>query len=459
MFESKLTLEEIGEKQLNLIEKSKIFISEGNEKKRNLVEDPNFFLTCWSETIGNLKLKEFLNEKINFFFKMKIFLKEFYLQVKISKVEVIENLNPSIKFKNLVITYCLEGDIDLNGNYYDRYFSMTSSKNTNTLCVLILVDDKVKVPKKIDSNLFILKRNYQSYPASIILMLKLILIFLWKSKIFFFRREFFNMTSKSYFDNIMNKEILDLISKNQIQQVLMPYEGHPQQHRVFNSVKQLSKKIKTIGYMHSVLPCLPTDYIRREGFPDKILVNGQDQKKILNNFLGWDNSQVEAITSLRYTEQNKKNFQQQIFFPYYIKNEKKIFNYFKDLVLNSKPGNLPHLKVRNHPAMKHSKKHLNLKYLMERFLEKNKNKFSNNELSQNVSIFIGSTASVIEALERGIDTIHICENVIFDLYHTRLWENVLVKKISTNVFVYKLKKFGECIKIGKTNISFDSLRF
>ena len=84
MSESKLSLEEIGEKQLNLIEKSKIFISEGNEKKRNLVEDPNFFLTCWSETIGNLKLKKFLNEKINFFFKMKIFLKEFYLQVKIS---------------------------------------------------------------------------------------------------------------------------------------------------------------------------------------------------------------------------------------------------------------------------------------------------------------------------------------------------------------------------------------
>ena len=203
MTESKLSLDEIGEKQLNIIEKSKIFISEGNEKKRNLVEDPNFFLTCWSETIGNLKLKKFLNEKINFFFKMKIFLKEFYLQVKISKVEVIENLNPKIKFKNLLITYCLEGDIDLNGNYYDRYFSMTSSKNTNTLCALILVDDKVKVPKKIDSNLFILKRNYKSYPASIILMLKLILIFLWKSKIFFFKREFLNMISKSYFDSII----------------------------------------------------------------------------------------------------------------------------------------------------------------------------------------------------------------------------------------------------------------
>ena len=457
MSESKLSLEEIGEKQLNLIEKSKIFISEGNEKKRNLVEDPNFFLTCWSETIGNLKLKKFLNEKINFFFKMKIFLKEFYLQVKISKVEVIENLNPKIKFKNLVITYCLDGDFDSNGDYHDRYFSMSSSKNLNTLWILILNDEKVKIPNKIDANLLILKRNYRPHLISIILMLKLILILLWKSKLIFISREFLNMTSKSYFDNIMNKEILDLINKNQIQQVLMPYEGHPQQHRVFNSVKQLDKKIKTIGYMHTVLPCLPTDYIRREGFPEKILVNGQNQKKILNNYLGWDNSQVEAITSLRYTEQNKKNFQKQIFFPYYIKNEKKIFKYFKNLILNSKPGYLPNLKVRNHPAMKYSKKHLNLKYLVETFLEKNKNRFLNNELNQNISIFIGSTASVIEALERGINAIHICENTIFDLYHTQLWESILVNEVTTNVFSYKLKEFGKCITIGKNNISFDNL--
>ena len=160
-------------------------------------------------------------------------------------------------------------------------------------------------------------------------MLKLILIFLWKSKLIFISREFSNMISKSYFDNIMSKKILEVINKNHVQQVLMPYEGHPQQHRIFKSVKQLDKKIKTIGYMHTVLPCLPTDYIRREGFPEKILVNGQNQKKILNSFLGWDNSQVEAITSLRYTEQNKKNFQKQIFFPYYINNEKKIFKYFK----------------------------------------------------------------------------------------------------------------------------------
>ena len=457
MNEHKFNLSEIGKEQLNLIEKSKLFISKGNKNKKNVAEDPNYFLTCWSESIGNLKLKDFSKEKINFFYKIKIFLKEFYSQVKISNVEIIENFSSTKKFKNLVITYCLDGDFDSNGNYHDRYFSMSSSKNLNTLWTLILIDEKVKIPNKIDSNLLILKKNYRPYLISIILMLKLILIFLWKSKLIFISREFSNMISKSYFDNIMSKKILEVINKNHVQQVLMPYEGHPQQHRIFKSVKQLDKKIKTIGYMHTVLPCLPTDYIRREGFPEKILVNGQNQKKILNNFLGWDNSQVEAITSLRYTEQNKKNFQKQIFFPYYINNEKKIFKYFKNLILNSKPGHLPNLKVRNHPAMKYSKKHLNLKHLVEIFLEKNKNRFSNNELNQNISIFIGSTASVIEALERGINAIHICENTIFDLYHTQLWESILVNEVTTNVFSYKLKEFGKCITIGKNNISFDNL--
>ena len=67
MNEHKFNLSEIGKEQLNLIEKSKLFISKGNKNKKNVAEDPNYFLTCWSESIGNLKLKDFLKEKINFF--------------------------------------------------------------------------------------------------------------------------------------------------------------------------------------------------------------------------------------------------------------------------------------------------------------------------------------------------------------------------------------------------------
>ena len=47
-----------------------------------------------------------------------------------------------------------------------------------------------------------------------------------------------------------------------------------------------------------------------------------------------------------------------------------------------------------------------------------------------ISFFIGSTASIIECLERNISAIHICSDEILDLYHPRFWKPLSVKKLS-----------------------------
>ena len=52
-------------------------------------------------------------------------------------------------------------------------------------------------------------------------------------------------------------------------------------------LKKNNDKLKIIGYMHTVIPPLPLDYIKREGHPDLLLVNGIDQKNILCQKLGW----------------------------------------------------------------------------------------------------------------------------------------------------------------------------
>ena len=102
--------------------------------------------------------------------------------------------------------------------------------------------------------------------------------------------------------------------------------------------------------MHTVIPPLPFDYIKREGHPDLLLVNGIDQKSILCQKLGWKKNEIKNITSLRYHESNNINFNRNIFLPYFIEDENKMFYLFKKLIILKKIFFL-NLKVRNHPSM------------------------------------------------------------------------------------------------------------
>ena len=66
-----------------------------------------------------------------------------------------------------------------------------------------------------------------------------------------------------------------------------------------------------------------------------------------------------------------------------------------------------------------------------------------------LSIFIGATGSVVEALERNVYTIHICENPSLELYSKKLWKFIQVKRI--NNYIYKYDSIGRnrLIKFGK----------
>ena len=82
--------------------------------------------------------------------------------------------------------------------------------------------------------------------------------------------------------------------------------------------------------MHTVIPPLPLDYIKREGHPDLLLVNGIDQKNILCKKLGWKKNEIKNITSLRYKKNNDINFNGNIFLPYFIEDANKMFNLLKN---------------------------------------------------------------------------------------------------------------------------------
>ena len=116
-------------------------------------------------------------------------------------------------------------------------------------------------------------------------------------------------------------------------------------------------------------------------------------------------------------------------------------------MISLKKDEFPSFKVQNHPTCKKSQKHLKLQLKIEK---KIKNNFSN-KVKKNISIFIGPTGSIIEALERNVEVYHICENDLFESYSEKIWENIKVNKIDKNLFQYKIKKKKTLINLGAKN--------
>ncbi len=81
-----------------------------------------------------------------------------------------------------------------------------------------------------------------------------------------------------------------------------------------------------------------------------------------------------------------------------------------------------------------------------------KKKFNN----ENLSIFIGSTGAIVEALERGYSIIQVTEDPLFDLYSDKIWKSIHSKRISNNIFSYKLKKKGSLLNLSKKPKSINS---
>ena len=104
--------------------------------------------------------------------------------------------------------------------------------------------------------------------------------------------------------------------------------------------------------------------------------------------------------------------------------------------------------IRNHPHAKTSKIHLKLIKQINDLLLKHSNIFSKEDKTNKISIFIGTTASIIEALERGVEVIHICEDPVFQSYSNVLWPSIKVTEVNNNIFKYQLLKKGNLIKFG-----------
>jgi hypothetical protein len=105
-----------------------------------------------------------------------------------------------------------------------------------------------------------------------------------------------------------------------------------------------------------------------------------------------------------------------------------------------------------HPQKLKSKIHIAIaKTIFELFKKKIITKNFN---KQNVSIFIGSTGAIIEALEYGCSAIHIVDDPVLQVYGNFLYPNIKTKIINKNIYYYPSDKSQKMINLGKKNITF-----
>ena len=109
--------------------------------------------------------------------------------------------------------------------------------------------------------------------------------------------------------------------------------------------------------------------------------------------------------------------------------------------------------MKIHPFYTTNRKNLLLKKNFEKIIKKYNNKFDTNIKEKRV-IILGSTTSVVLALELNIEVIHICANEIIESFSNDLWEAIEVKNIHQNVFKYNFKNKFNIFKFRNKESSF-----
>ena len=407
------------------------------KKKSNLENAQNFYYPSFSDSIGLFEIFKLFKFKINYFnFYLKI-LKNTFSGIFFSYSK-ISNSKMTLNYNNIIFTWANLKNFDRNGSLNDRYFNLNSRLTKNTLWIVIYSDPQI--PKYIDKNILIyqnIKKNIKIFKFISFILKK---TFSCKNFSIFFH----NISNFSFFGNTFYNDIKFYL-RPEIKKIFFPFEYQPFQNRIIYHLKKNRLKTKVIGYIHAPPLSFPSNYIYRKISPDEIIVNGRDQLVCFNKNLNWPKKKIKIKPSTRFLKNKKISMGNKIYFPGTIRNEKIVYDSFS-YIINSNKFCIRGIEIKKHPVSAKERKVIRFEKKLKKLLLKEKRKNAKN--NKNLSIFIGSTGAIIEALERGTKVIQICEFPLLDVYSNDLWKNIIVNKIAKNIYTYKLKKKGRLIKLG-----------
>jgi len=413
---------------LNLI---KNYLINLKKKKINIEITPISDFVTWVNCLGYQKLK-LLEEKK----KISInYIKTIFIEIiSIARNYEYSLISTEIKTKkkfNIIYSYCKKDDFKKN-YFFDLYFNDRSDKIENTYWFLISLDNYI--PTKQIKNVFILYNKNKIFNFFYLLKYFFKII---KLKNFFY---YFNNTSNT--SEIYSKFFYNSF-KNKIFNLYLPYENRPHQNSVINFTKKISKKNNVYGYYHRMPEPLQTEMFFKSKNLDYLFVSSKIQKKVFYKFFSWPRKKLKVIKPLRHNNiKLRKNI---IYLPYQFKDSN---FYLKKLeYLNSKFVIFHQsFQISIHPLMKENKKHKNLeKKIKEKF-----NKIKKNDLNH-ISIILGEPGSVAaECLETYGKVVHVTSSK-YDIFSSKIWDNIKVKMITDDVYLYEKKSKKNFLNKGKNN--------
>ncbi len=377
-------------------------------------------------------IKKFLksNYSVNF---LAFFIKQIFSINRAFNINIIKQQN-YYRFKKIYITWGFKKDFDKKGNIKDQYFKI-SSNNKSILWIVLYIDKNI--PKKISSNVILVSNLHNSKKNNILMSL------FYLAKTIFNKKFIFNkIYHQISYTSLLAENIFKKISKNidfkYVEKVFTPYEGQPFQHYIPQKIRDYNKKVKFYGYVSHNLPH-SFDMIHRDGSPDILFLQSEDQKKYFIKNLGWNKSKVRLINSLRFDKTSKQKLSNKIFFSNQLTNIEKMSKYFEKYLKSCKQSSLNNFTINLHPRGYSQIAQKKLKEKLEKIIKEQNDKFSTN-IKSNISIVIGLTATPIYLLEHKIKVIHIVENEFFHSYNKKYWPSLISKKINECVYEYILPK-------------------
>jgi hypothetical protein len=433
------------DKQIQIIEYVKKCLKKADNE--NIITPLSGFcyFPIWSETPGHAKIKFWLNGwsfSLKFLF---ILLKNILAIASNSKYFVYNNYDSSKKYNTLILSWAFKENFQTDGSFIDKYFNENSKNLLNSHWVLISMDDYV--PLNLNKNITLIKKKKTFFKYNFLYLAKIFVLLVIESR-FSLKKVFHYFSYHSYFAKQISLIVKKILKKNNYKTIFMPYEAQPFHQFVISEAKSIDKKIRTIGYFHSMLPAIPCDFVYRSGAPDLLLVHGESLAEVFQSKLSWPKNKLLLIESLRFRSDENRSLSKKIYLPYILDNKKILIKEFKKLLINSSKENFPKLEIKIHQANLNSKKHLVFKNELEKIMEVYKDNFSNNPPEENISIFFGVTTSIFEALESGTKVIHICSDPLLQSFDEKMWPNLKTKKLNNFTFSYNLVFKGKYINFG-----------
>ena len=409
-----------------------------SERGVDVAVDPECYLNPWAQDMGHSRLNTFVSgwRALPQYLSMKV--KDaaaHWLRPVAFDVAALVGAHAQ-RFDTMLVSWARASDFAADGVYSDRYVQLSSAETPDVLWFLISLDGVV--PATIAPNV----RICHAVPPTR-------------------AHERRSLSGRVHAESRIRlpshardtaiaiaSAVQSQLRSMRVRRLVMAYEAQPFQHAVNLAAKAHDPAIVIVGYHHSSLTAAPTDLVYRSGAPDRLFVHGSGQADILRRHLAWPAERVKVIDSLRYRRGDPAPLAKHILLPYDFEDAQGLVTALEEYLRSSAPRSMPRWSVRNHPVMSASRKHVDLENRLRSVLSRYEDRMTEESAVAGQTMMIGATAAVLEALERGLEVVHLCTNPLFEAHSSAIWSQLEVQTLAPGIYRYRLKEPGSYIRLG-----------